>query len=363
MTQFRTIMTHLDFPIIDAHIHQWDPYHTPHAAALAVKLFGKHPYLLDKLVRFTQPKDIIETLGKTQHITSPYLPEHYKRDLGTYQIKHVVHVEANWHHQKGKGVVEETQFIESLPFKSHDLNLAALVATADPRQSNFKKILKLHKQASPYLRGIRKMASFHEDKAIHAWTDEPHLYRNPKFLKGFELLAQYNLSFDAWVYSTQLQDVIALAKQFPETSIVLDHFGTPAGLFGPVGKTTGLTKTARENILFQWKEDIAELSQYANVYTKMSGLFMPVLGHQFHKNNSIASKTEIFDLTHPIITHVLQHFGAYRVMFASNFPMDSVSTSLVNLIDGFSDVVAAYDPYALAQVFHHTAKQFYRIKV
>lgn len=354
-------MNHLAFPIIDAHIHQWDPYNTPHAAALAVKLFGKRPYLLDKVVRWVKPKDVLETLGKTQHITAPYLPQHYQQDIGQYKIQDVVHVEANWYHQKGKGVIEETQFIESLNFQKHGLNLAGLVATADPRQSDFKKILKLHRQASPHFRGIRKMASVHEDQGIHAWADEPHLYRNKKFLKGFELLARYNLSFDAWVYSTQLSDVIALAKQFPETSIVLDHFGTPAGLFGPVGQVTGLTRTARENILFQWKEDIAELAQCANVYTKMSGLLMPVLGHQFHKQNRLASKHEIFDLVHPLITHVLQHFGAYRVMFASNFPMDSVSTSLVNIIDAFSDVVAAYDPDTLEQVFHHTAQQFYRL--
>lgn len=163
------------------------------------------------------------------------------------------------------------------------------------------------------------------------------------------------------MYSTQLSDVIALAQQFPETSIVLDHFGTPAGLFGHVGALTGLTKVARENILVRWQEDIAELASCPNVYTKMSGMFMPVLGHQFHKQNRLASKQEVYDLAFPMIGHVLQYFGSYRVMFASNFPMDRVSTSLVNIIDAFSDAVVAYNPHALEQVFHHNAKQFYRL--
>ena len=56
------------------------------------------------------------------------------------------------------------------------------------------------------------MAAVHEDKAIHAWADEPHLYQNKKFPKGFEALAQHNLTFDAWIYSTQLKDVVVLAK-------------------------------------------------------------------------------------------------------------------------------------------------------
>lgn len=354
-------MHQLNFPIIDPHIHQWDPYNTPHAAALAVKLLGKHPKLLDKMVRLLKPQDLIDTIGLTSHITRPYLPADYKADIAHYYVEQIVHVEANWHHSKGKGVVEETKFIESLPFQAEKLKLGGIVATADPRDSNFKKILKLHSKASPRFRGIRKMAAFHEDPAIHAWTDEPHLYRNKKFLKGFEALVQLNLSFDAWTYSSQLRDVIDLAKQFPETSIVLDHLGTPAGLFGPVGAYTGLTKTARENIFFRWQEDIEELGHLPNVYSKMSGLFMPVLGHKFHQEKRLATKTEVFDLAYPLISHALQCFGPYRIMFASNFPMDSVSTSLVNIIDAFSDAAAISHPDHLQAIFRDNAKQFYRL--
>ncbi|WP_151804984.1 amidohydrolase family protein [Acinetobacter bereziniae] len=351
----------LNFPLIDPHIHQWNPYSTPHAAAFAVKLLGQRPFLLDKMVRLVKPKDLIETVGLTEHITRPYLPQDYKNDLQHYAVEQVVHIEASWAKHKGKGVVGETEFIESLPFNEDTVKLGGIVATADPSDSNFKKILKLHQKASKRLRGIRRMAAFHEDKGVHNWTDTPHLYTQKKFLKGFEQLAQHNLSFDAWVYSQQIADVIELAKIFPETSIVLDHLGTPAGLFGKVGQNTGLSKTARENIFYQWQEDIAELSTLPNVYTKMSGLFMPVLGHQFYKNRQLASKQQIIDLVAPLILHALESFGTYRVMFASNFPMDRVNTSLVNIIDAFSDIVMQYDENALEKVFHHNAKQFYRL--
>lgn len=361
MTQLRIAMNQLNFPIVDAHIHQWDPYHTPHAAALAVKLFGKHPKILDKVVRLVKPKDLIDTVGLTDYITAPYLPADYHKDIGHYTVSRVVHVEASWHHQKGTGVVEETQFIQQLPFSQENIKLAGIVATADPRESNFKKILKMHKKASPHFRGIRKMAAHHEDPGIHAWNDDPHLYTDRKFLKGFEALAQYNLSFDAWVYSSQLKDVIALAKRFPETSIVLDHLGTPAGLFGPVGKHTGITQTARDNIYFHWKEDLAELAQCPNVYTKMSGLFMPILGHQFHTRRTLASKQQIIELVSTMIIHALQCFGPYRVMFASNFPMDKVSTSLTNIIDAFSDIVATYNSEVVEQIFCKNAQQFYKL--
>ena len=354
-------MQNLDFQLIDPHIHQWDPYNTPHAAALAVKLLGNRPFLLDKMVRLVKSKDLIETIGLTSHITRAYLPQDYKKDLGQYSAEQVVHIEASWANAKGKGVVGETEFIESLPFGTDTVQLGGIVATADPSDSNFKKILKLHQNASTRLRGIRRMGAYHEDKGVHSWTDNPSLYTDKKFLKGFEQLAQHNLSFDAWVYSHQITDVIALAKKFPDTSIVLDHFGTPAGLFGKVGENTGLSKTARENIFYQWQENIAELSSFPNVYTKMSGLFMPVLGHQFYKKKQLANKQQIIDLVAPLILHALESFGTYRVMFASNFPMDRVNTSLVNIIDAFSDIVQQYDENALEKVFHHNAKQFYRL--
>ena len=38
-------------------------------------------------------------------------------------------------------------------------------------------------------------------------------------------------------------------------------------------------------------------------------------------------------------------------MFGSNFPMDKVSTSLVNLIDAYSDIVASYNASALKNIF------------
>lgn len=351
----------LDFAIIDPHLHQWDPYTTPHPARTAVKLFGNSPWLLDRSVRFTQPKTLIDTLGLTEHVTRPYLPEHYAKDLGQYNVEQVIHVEANWHKQKGKGVVEETDYIRSLPFSPQQLKLGGIVASADPSDSQFKKILKLHLKASPLVKGIRKKAAFHEDPGVYAWHPEAHLYRQKAFLKGFEQIAMHKLSFDAWIYSTQLQDLTHLARQFPETNIVLDHLGTPVGAFGQVGKYTGLTATNRQNILKRWQDDLAELAELPNVYTKLSGLFMPVLGHQYYQYNKRATKQEIVDLTTPLIIHALQSFGSYRVMFASNAPMDLVNIQLPVLIDAWTDIVAQYDPNAVSRVFRTNAKQFYRL--
>lgn len=350
-----------NFAMIDPHIHQWNPYHKPHAAYHLVKSLGKHPKLMDKLLRLIKPKPLLETIGQTDHILAPYLPQDYAKDLGEFKVESVIHVEANWHDHKGTGTVGETRWLKTLNFNAQDLKLAAIVAAADPRSKHFKQVLDMHQQESPLFKGIRKMASFHADKGIYRWCDQAHLYRDKKFLKGFEEIAKRRLSFDAWCYSTQLSDVLYLAQQFPETAIMLDHLGTPAGLFGPVGNTTGRTVDMRNVIFEDWKQNLSQLAQQPNVYTKISGLMMPVLGHRYHLNGKKASVSEIVRDCRPLIDHAIDSFGIERVLFASNYPMDKPSARLDDLIRAYIDIIEPYGTQALSRVFYQNAQKFYRL--
>jgi predicted TIM-barrel fold metal-dependent hydrolase len=53
----------------------------------------------------------------------------------------------------------------------------------------------------------------------------PHLYLADAFRAGFARLAPLALSFDASIYHPQLPELADLAKSFPDTKIVLGHFG------------------------------------------------------------------------------------------------------------------------------------------
>ncbi len=359
-------MNLLPFPIIDPHIHQWDPYHTPHKAALLVKLLGRFPHLMDKAVRATQPKAIIDSLGLSDYALAPYLPANYREDAASYQVEAVVHVEADWHHQHGAGVVEETRWLMQLPFGGSNPKLGAIVGKANPLHPLFEQVLHAHLLAAPSLhgnlfRGIRYMASYHSDPDVKAWAPFPHTYINPLLLKRFELLAKYGLRFDAWAYSTQLPEVTYLAQRFPEIPLVIDHLATPVGLFGPVGRETGRTATARAGIMSQWRDDIAQLAAQPHVHAKVSGLLMPVLGHDFHLRHRRASVSEIVELLSPLVDHAVAVFGVDRLMFASNFPMDKVTATLPDIITATAQMIAPHGDSALKAVFRENAKRFYGI--
>ncbi len=354
-------MTSLPFSIIDPHIHQWDPYHTPHQAALAVKLLGGFPRVLDRVARIATPKETLDSLGLTDHALAAYLPENYAQDCLPFNVESVVHVEADWHHQRGIGAVEETRWVAQLPFGQQNPKLGAIVGKADPLNPQFERVLRSHIEASPLFRGIRCMAAHHADSGVHAWNHYPDVYTNPIFLKRFELLERYGLSFDAWAYSTQLADVISLAKQFPKTSIVIDHLATPVGVFGPVGRETGRTAEQRAGIFSQWKDNIAELAEQKHVHAKVSGLLMPVLGHSFHKRHELANVDTIVNLLSPFVEHAIDVFGHERLMFASNFPMDKVTATLPDIIEAKIKMIAPYGDEALKAIFRENALRFYKI--
>ncbi len=50
----------------------------------------------------------------------------------------------------------------------------------------------------------------------------------PSFREGFAQLASAGLSYDAWLLHTQITELTDLARDFPDTTIILDHFGGPA---------------------------------------------------------------------------------------------------------------------------------------
>ena len=117
-------------------------------------------------------------------------------------------------------------------------------------------------------RGIRFITASHPDQP--AWGSPiirpAGLLMDPKVREGFARLAPLGLSFDAWMYHTQLDELIDLARAFPATQIVLDHVGGPIGLGPYAGK--------RDEVFAAWRGMIRELASCPNVHIKLGGLGM-----------------------------------------------------------------------------------------
>jgi predicted TIM-barrel fold metal-dependent hydrolase len=79
-------------------------------------------------------------------------------------------------------------------------------------------------------RGIRRSAAWDADEAVpkHRTSPPQGLFGQADFRAGFAELAPRGLTFEAWCYHRQIPDVTALARAFPDTTIILNHFGGPS---------------------------------------------------------------------------------------------------------------------------------------
>ena len=312
-------------PIVDPHHHLWD-----HAQSR---------YLLDELLADT---------GSGHHVTATVFVEcmsMYRAD-GPDAMK----------------PVGETEFVNGVAAMSASGRYgatrvaAAIVGFADlTLGERVGAVLDAHLAASPRFRGIRHAAGWDaSDEVRNSHTKPPRgLFLESGFRRGFAELGRRGLSFEAWLYHPQLADLVGLAKAFPETTIVLDHFGGPLGIGPYAGK--------RAEIFQSWKSAIRSVADCPNVVAKLGGLVMPLNGFGLHKRAAPVTSSELADLTREWYLHTIDVFGPARCMFESNFPVDKVSCSYRVLWNSFKRIAAAFSPAEKAAMFSGTATRVYRL--
>ena len=176
-------------------------------------------------------------------------------------------------------------------------------------------------------------------------------YQNPDFRRGVAQLGTRGLTYDTWHYHHQNRDYIDLVHAVPDTTCVLDHFGTPLGVGRFVGK--------RDEIFEAWKTDMAELAQCPNVVAKIGGLAMPDNGWSYMNQDLPPTSDKLVADHGPWYRHMIDCFGPERCMFESNFPVDRVSVSYPVLWNFFKKITADYSEDEKQAMFAGTARRVY----
>ena len=180
------------------------------------------------------------------------------------------------------------------------------------------------------------------------------MYHGPAFKEGFRTLGRMGLSFEAWLYHPQLDELAFLVDAFPDNAIVLNHVGGPLG----VGPYEG-----RQKELFPaWKAGVEKVAVAGdNVCVKLGGLGMPVNGFGFQDRAVPPSSQELADTWRPYVETCIEAFGPNRCMFESNFPVDKVSGSYRTYWNAFKRLAAGASDAEKAAMFHDVAAKFYKI--
>ncbi|TXL72307.1 amidohydrolase [Vineibacter terrae] len=205
-------------------------------------------------------------------------------------------------------------------------------------------------------RGIRNVAAWHKD-GIKATTANPPqgLLLRPDFRQGFAWLARLGLTFDAWLLHTQLGDLIDLARAFPDTTIICDHIGGPAGIGPYAGR--------RSDVFTEWETAMRTLSRCPNVNVKLGGMGMHVMGFDFHMGERPVTSEVLADGWRPYVDVCLDAFGPDRAMFESNFPVDKGSCSWVVLWNAFKRLASGMSADEKRALFMGTACRVYGLNL
>jgi predicted TIM-barrel fold metal-dependent hydrolase len=217
-------------------------------------------------------------------------------------------------------------------------------------------VFEAHREAANgLLRGIRHSVAYYPDPpAVERYTGRiRHLLMDDDFRKGFARLAPAGLSFDAWLTHEQITELTDIARAFPETTIVFDHFGGPMGIGPYAGK--------QAEIFPQWQQDVAELATCKNVVAKIGGLAMMINGWGWDERDTPATSDEIVTTHEAYYLHTIDNFGPERCMFESNFPVDKVSVSYRVLWNAFKKIASRFDDDEKDAMFRGNAERIYRL--
>jgi L-fuconolactonase len=203
-----------NFPLIDTHVHLWDPSRLRYA-----------------------------WLAGEPALNRPFLIDDYRRACGSVQVAKLVFVQCECDPAQSE---QEAAWVSEVA--ALDPRLRGIVAQAPLENGDAAEARLVRLAANPLVKGVRRL--------LQAEADDAFCLR-PDFVRGVKRLPHFGFSFDLCVYHRQLPAVIRLVRQCPQVRFVLDHAGKPgikAGLFEP------------------WRAELRELARLPNVACKLSGL-------------------------------------------------------------------------------------------
>lgn len=160
------------------------------------------------------------------------------------------------------------------------------------------------------------------------------LVADSRFRRGFAALSRRGLSYDLNIRVPHMTEASSLAHDFPETIILVGNTGNP------------MEQT--DEYFSEWRRELAELAVLPNVIVKISGLGM---SDHFWTVDSIR----------PWVLTAIDLFGPDRAMFASNWPVDGLYSTLSELIHAYRALTASFSDSERNAMFSGNAERYYRI--
>lgn len=350
MTEFDEPILEPDLPIIDPHHHVWL---VPDA-------------MLDMLDKVDL--DDARKIARTYRLHKRYMPDELLADLNSgHNIRATVYAEAHTMYRRtgpdslkstgevefanGLGAMADSGLFGEIRF------CAGIIGNVDLMLGDgVEDVLEAHlKAGGTRYRGVRPPSTSYDDAldGLKHMLGKPGIIMQPEFRKGASRLAAHGLTLDIIVMDCQIPEVTDLARALPDTTIIMDHTGSPVG--------TGPYAGRQAERFAVWKQNMQDLATCPNVMLKVGGLGMPLCGFPTSALVERAGSEALARDWRPHIETAIELFGTERSMFESNFPIDGVTARYPVIWNTFKRVVSNASPDEKLALFAGNASRIYRI--
>ena len=206
-------------------------------------------------------------------------------------------------------------------------------------------------------RGIRNGATWHSDPSLRVFTSGSGegLYVDRSLREGFAALAPLNLTFEAWMFHSQLGDLDQPRRRLSRDQDRAEPYRRRAG-----GRP--LCRQARGGLRRVAHSRSQKLGQFPNVYIKLGGLGMPSLmgfemGRQDPRRRRSSSPRHGRPISKPASTPSAPTARCSRATSRST----RGCAATANLWNAFKRVAENYSNDEKNAMFHNTALKFYRL--
>jgi L-fuconolactonase len=156
----------------------------------------------------------------------------------------------------------------------------------------------------------------------------------PRVIESLSLVADAGLSFEFLTFTRHLRHVVQVLERVPHLRAVIDHLSKPE------------IKAGR---LQPWKDFMREVALRPNVYCKLSGMMTEADPNHWTREQ-----------LRPYADHVLEEFGAERIMFGSDWPVCLLAANYEEVLDATREfVTSSLGSAAVDAVFGANAVRFY----
>jgi predicted TIM-barrel fold metal-dependent hydrolase len=285
-------------PFVDTHVHFWELKH-PTLKWVWLEPDFVHPLMGD-----------IDGLKRLRFTADDYIAQ-----TRFTEVSKVIHVQAAL---GSPDPVEETAWLEAMADRTGVPT--AIVAEAWLARPDVEAQLERHAEFAR-LRGIR-------DFGEGEYLDDPAWQRGYSLLEALDLVCCLDSEADRFAKAR------ALAERYPGVTMCLDHCGVP------------LERT--DAYFDHWRTQLRTIAGAPNVVVKVSGLAM-------------RDPDWTIESIRPWVLECIDAFGPSRVVFATNWPVDSLFSDYGVVVRAYREILTEFSEMEQAAMLAGNAERIFRI--